>query len=56
MTWLKARYGDFDKGRGTFGSSTTHVDKLVPRILGGGAGGCPVLVCAMTEGLYVDDR
>lgn len=38
------------------GSSTTHFGKLEPRILGGGAGGCPVLVFAMTEQLYHDDR
>lgn len=31
-------------------------DKLEPRILGGGAGGCPVLVFAMTPAIYVDDR
>jgi hypothetical protein len=38
------------------GSSTTHFGKLEPRILGGGAGGCPVLVFAMTAELYLDDR
>lgn len=38
------------------GTSTTHFDKLEPKILGGGAGGCPVLVLAMTPALYFDDR
>lgn len=56
QSWLKARYKEFDKQKGTFGSSTTHFDKLAPRIIGGGAGGCPVLVFAMTEKLYLDDR
>jgi len=54
--WLNKGYSDFAKAHGTFGGSTTHFDKLEPRILGGGAGGCPVLVFAMTSGLYVDDR
>jgi hypothetical protein len=32
-------------GRGTsFGNSTTHMSKLIPRIEGGGGGGCPILV------------
>ena len=48
----------FDLGRASAGtgSSTTHFDKLEPKILGGGAGGCPVLVFAMTPTLYLDDR
>lgn len=32
-------------GRGkSYGSSTTHVGKLLPKIQGGGGGGCPILV------------
>jgi len=54
--WLHHHYADFDKAHGTFGASTTHFDKLEPRIVGGGAGGCPVLVFAMTPSLYFDDR
>ena len=54
--WLQQRYADFQKSKDTFGPSTTHMDKLAPRIVGGGAGGCPVLVFAMTEHLYFDDR
>ena len=56
MQWLRQGYADFAKAAGTYGSSTTHFDKLEPRILGGGAGGCPVLVFAMTQAIYVDDR
>jgi len=41
----------FDK----LGASTTHLDKLLPRLDGGGGGGCPVLVFAITDKLYVDD-
>jgi hypothetical protein len=54
--WLQARFADFDKSKDTFGPSTTHYDKLKPKVLGGGAGGCPVLVFAMTPALYFDDR
>ncbi len=46
----------FDREPSTYGISTTHYDKLEPRILGGGAGGCPVFVFAMTRELYVDDQ
>lgn len=54
--WLHARHALFGKEKSTFGGSTTHYDKLEPRIIGGGAGGCPVLVFAMTSDIYVDDR
>jgi hypothetical protein len=44
----------FDElGRGSsFGASTTHLSKLMPKILGGGAGGCPLLVFAISKSLY----
>jgi len=44
----------FDKlGRGSsYGSSTTHMAKLLPRIEGGSGGGCPVLVLGISEILY----
>lgn len=54
--WLHRHRSDFGRDSSTFGGSTTHFDKLEPRILGGGAGGCPLLVFAMTSAIYVDDR
>ncbi|MCK6438162.1 BglII/BstYI family type II restriction endonuclease [Rivihabitans pingtungensis] len=47
----------FDElGRGSsFGASTTHMKKLLPRIEGGGGGGCPLLVFGITPTLYVED-
>lgn len=54
--WLKQNHKIFGKAKETYGVSTTHFDKLEPRILGGGAGGCPIFVFAMTEQTYVDDR
>ncbi|MBL8587737.1 MAG: restriction endonuclease [Methylobacteriaceae bacterium] len=54
--WLHANYQLFGKQRGTYGSSTTHSEKLYPRIRGGGAGGCPVVVFALRKEAYLDDR
>lgn len=47
----------FDQlGKGaSYGNSTTHHEKLWPRLDGGGGGGCPVLTFAITPRLYVDD-
>lgn len=43
-------------GRGSsFGASTTHMSKLLPRIQGGGGAGCPLLVFGIKEDLYVKD-
>jgi hypothetical protein len=43
-------------GRGkSFGNSTTHMSKLIPRINGGGGGGCSLLVFGITKKLYVED-
>jgi hypothetical protein len=43
-------------GRGSsFGASTTHMSKLLPRIKGGSGGGCPLLVFGITKNLYVED-
>lgn len=43
-------------GRGkSYGSSTTHMARLLPRIEGGGGGGCPILVLGIRKELYVED-
>ena len=43
-------------GRGSsYGMSTTHMSKLLPKLIGGGGGGCPVLVIGITDKLYVED-
>ncbi len=44
-----------DLGRGaSYGASTTHMSKLLPRIEGGGAG-CPLPVFGISKSLYVED-
>ena len=35
-----------------YGPSTTHWDKLIPKVNGGGAGGCPLLLIGITEKCY----
>jgi hypothetical protein len=43
-------------GRGSsYGNSTTHMSKLLPRIEGGGGAGCPLLFFGITKALYMDD-
>jgi len=43
-------------GRGSsYGNSTTHMSKLLPRIEGGGGAGCPLLVFGIMKTLLVED-
>ena len=43
-------------GRGaSFGNSTTHMAKLLPRLDGGSGGGCPVVVFGIRGTCYVED-
>jgi len=36
----------------SYGASTTHMSKLLPRIRGGGGAGCPLLVLGIRKSLY----
>lgn len=54
-TELQAIFNDLGKGT-SFGNSTTHLNKLLPRLEGGAGGGCPVVVFAITKACYIDDR
>jgi len=43
-------------GRGnSYGASTTHMAKLLPRIIGGSGAGCPILVFGISNKLYDED-
>lgn len=53
-TQLQDIFNSLGKGS-SYGNSTTHHQKLWPRLDGGGGGGCPVLTFAITPHLYVDD-
>ena len=42
-------------GKGaSYGASTTHMSKLLPRLEGGSGGGCPVLVFGISRKLYLE--
>jgi len=51
---LQQIFNSLRKGS-SYGSSTTHMDKLVPRLEGGSGGGCPILAFGITRSLFVDD-
>ncbi|MCU3463973.1 hypothetical protein N8Y44_22715 [Enterobacter hormaechei subsp. xiangfangensis] len=53
-TELQQIFNDLGKGA-SYGSSTTHWQRLIPRIHGGGAGGCPVIAFGITKSLYIED-
>lgn len=38
-----------------YGAATTHMAKLLPRVNGGRAGGCPILVFGIKSSLYVEN-
>lgn len=53
-TELQVIFNKLGKGS-SYGNSTTHHEKLWPRLEGGGGGGCPILTFAITPKLYVED-
>jgi Restriction endonuclease BglII len=55
-TELQGLFVEVGRDKGSFGASTTHMDKLVPRLEGGGGGGCPVVAIGISRACYVDDR
>lgn len=52
---LQSIFNQLGKGN-SYGASTTHMSKLLPRIQGGGGGGCPILVFGITNKLYIEDE
>ena len=53
-TELQRIFSKLGKGS-SYGASTTHMSKLLPRIEGGGGGGCPILAIGIGRELYVED-
>jgi hypothetical protein len=51
MSELQDLFDDLGIGQ-KYGNSTTHWNKLIPKIDGGGAGGCPVLAIGITNRCY----
>lgn len=50
---LQAIFNELRKGK-SYGASTTHMSKLLPRIEGGGGGGCPIAVFGIRRKAYVE--
>lgn len=51
---LQEIFKSLDRGS-SYGASTTHMSKLLPRIEGGSGGGCPILVFGITNKLFSED-
>jgi len=51
LSELQELFNQLGKGA-SYGASTTHWDKLIPKVDGGGAGGCPLLLIGMGMGCY----
>ncbi|UYM18078.1 BglII/BstYI family type II restriction endonuclease [Endozoicomonas euniceicola] len=50
-TELQQIFNDIGRGA-SYGSSTTHMGKLMPKVNGGGSGGCPLLIFGISPALY----
>ncbi len=48
---LQGIFNNLGKGK-SYGASTTHMSKLLPRINGGSGAGCPILVFGITANSY----
>ena len=53
---LQALAVELGRDKQSYGASTTHMSKLLPRLEGGGGGGCPVVVFGIRRAAFVDDR
>lgn len=51
---LQAIFNELGRGA-SYGASTTHMSKLLPRIEGGSGAGCPLLVFGITKASYIED-
>lgn len=52
---LQQIFNQLGKGS-SYGNSTTHIQKLLPRLEGGAGGGCPIVVFGISKECYIDDR
>ncbi len=51
---LQSIFDDLGRGK-SYGPSTTHMSKLLPRVEGGGGAGCPILTFGISSKLYLED-
>ncbi|MEY2926656.1 MAG: hypothetical protein RL367_1133 [Pseudomonadota bacterium] len=52
---LQTIFNGLGKGS-SYGNSTTHMGKLLPRLRGGSGGGCPIVVFGIGPRLYIEDK
>jgi len=52
---LQDVFNELDRGS-SYGNSTTHMSKLIPRVEGGSGGGCPLLVFGLKKSLVEYDH
>ena len=52
---LQSLFKELGRGK-SYGASTTHMSKLLPRIAGGGGGGCPIIAIGIRRNLYAEDK
>jgi hypothetical protein len=55
-TELQSLFVEVGRDKQSYGASTTHMAKLLPRLEGGGGGGCPIVVFGIRRATYLDDR
>jgi hypothetical protein len=51
LTELQGIFDELGKGE-SYGAATTHWDKLIPKVEGGGASGCPLLLIGLGKPCY----
>lgn len=51
---LQQIFNALQKGS-SYGASTTHMSKLLPRLRGGSGGGCPIVAFGIRSAAYVED-
>lgn len=51
---LQELFDELGKGK-SYGASTTHIGKLMPKVIGGGAAECPLLIFAITKNACVKE-
>ena len=51
LSELQTIFNKLGKGK-SYGASTTHWDKLIPKVEAGGAGGCPLLLIGLGLNCY----
>lgn len=55
LGWVRDKKGEWQRVGAKYGASTTHWEKLMPRVNAGGGGSCPLLLIGIRRACYRDD-